>query len=56
MEVLTSFYLINSGFVDDVLGTVGVSQGAQCLTVVYVSWGNGWGEFKERKKKLSSEG
>ena len=33
--------LVNSGLVDDVLGSVGVSQGAQCFTIVTVCWRNG---------------
>ena len=39
--------LIDGGFVDDVLGTVGVSQGTKSLSIVTLSWGEGWGKFKE---------
>lgn len=33
--------LVDGGFVDDVLGSVGVSQGAERLAVVHISWRNG---------------
>lgn len=36
--------LVDGGLVDDVLGSVGVSQSAERLTVVHVSGGNGCDE------------
>ena len=39
--------LIDGGFVDDVLSTVGISQGTKCLSIVTLGWGESWGKFKE---------
>ncbi len=36
--------LVDGGFVDDVLGSVSVSQSAERLTIVHISGGNGCGE------------
>lgn len=36
--------LVDGGFVDDVLGSVSVSQSAERLTIVHISGGNGCNE------------
>lgn len=40
--------LIDGGFVNDVLGSVGISQSTEGLWIVHVSW---WYSYKEMKKE-----
>ena len=31
-------HLIDGGFVDDILSTIGISQSAECFCIVYICW------------------